>query len=161
MKTEQTQLDWFTVDARYLIRVSLVISELRCLTLTTGSGDWEPHAIRGKDNPQLELSYTTANGATNTLNTSQIGEIGMSASHRFGDRYRLQVEDPGAWLEVKVKGWELDDWGDDYMGESVVRFERRELLELIGYSTTRGMPYLTQHDGEWGVILRISVEKSN
>jgi len=161
LKTEQIDLKSFTVDIRRRIDVTLALNELRCLTLTTGSGPGEPHASRGNDHPELQLSYTSANGAINMLNTGELGAIDMGESQIYEDRFTMRIEDPGAWLEVRVQGWEVDVNEDDYMGESVIRLERIELLELIGRSATYGMPYLTGHDGEWGVTVRITVEESS
>jgi hypothetical protein len=145
-----------TVDPP-ISHVWIALTAFHCLETTSGPGS---------DEVYFRLGYETATGVKRYQRTAVVGGVDENEAYTFEGPISLAQADPGEWIDIKIAGWEEDDWpnGDDYLGEQRIRLSRHDLLLLraqpawMGRTTTRVLPRLAGDGGEYVVTLAVSIE---
>ncbi|MBC2644407.1 MULTISPECIES: endonuclease/exonuclease/phosphatase family protein [unclassified Rhodococcus (in: high G+C Gram-positive bacteria)] len=151
LATRQTDVRELHVSVhRPLGIITLTLKQFHCLEETDELGD---------DTVDFQLSYYAANGSRDARWVGNVDGVATGEVYKYQSPVVFRIHDPGAWLDLTVKGREKDDWpnADDEIDTGTIRVERRELTELIG-RTTRRVVRLAGDGGEYAVTVSIGVE---
>ncbi|WP_395811864.1 endonuclease/exonuclease/phosphatase family protein [Archangium minus] len=153
LTTRQTELREWTVDiTRPIQSVKLELVGFHCLNDTSERGEL--------DEVYFEFSCKADNGAKDSKPVGVTKKIKTGKIHTYNPRVQLDLRDPGAGLQVSILGKEQDKPGtDELLGSSSIRFERNDLLQLLGQpAATRVFPLLTGANGEYALKMAIEVD---
>lgn len=135
-------------------RVSVRMTRFKCLNVT-GSN---PIAESNDDEVRFHLRCRTEREPERAISTPAFEGV-QDGTERPISTPALEFGDPGAFLEISVRGEELGGiFGDTDLGTSTVTVSRAELLSLLDRPLTRGVPLLTGADGEYAVAVELVVE---
>lgn len=135
------------------------IRRLRALRETASDGWGYLHDSHESDEVKLTLKLRDAHGREDKTKTSRSGiDTGETVEPKSHASARLP-HDPGAHIDVHLRGKEIDDiTSDDNMGSSSLRISREDLLLSGGKPIQRVMPRLARAGGDYAVEIEIRAE---
>ncbi|MFE7800403.1 endonuclease/exonuclease/phosphatase family protein [Nocardia sp. NPDC057440] len=149
LETQQTHVRELHVTVRRpLGTTTLKLEQFHCLEETDEIGD---------DTVDFQLSYKPAQGIGISQWVGDVDDVATGDVYKYRSPVVFKIPDPGAWLDLTVKGREKDDLNaDDNIDTAKIRIERRELTELFR-RTMRRVVRLSGDGGEYAVTMSIAV----
>jgi endonuclease/exonuclease/phosphatase family metal-dependent hydrolase len=163
LMAEQTHILEPAFDATRTIRkVVIFVQRFHCMRVTGFVSQVLPPSRTDNDEVSFKLrarsereetiwvtNHTTYNGVTRGASFPVVNSA--------ADPIRLELGDPGAWLDISVTGDE-HDIGSDSLGEGSRRIWREALIRQGIWTYDYVLPRLTGDEGEYALTVSVTVE---
>ena len=163
IRTNQTNLNKITVEINKPIQ-EVRVELLGIHSLQETDGPIPGAQATGDDELEFQIGYQTASGSTGDTKSdeSETQDVGTGDIMFFSSPATLTFGDPGEFVVIDVKGWEVDEGlgivtGRAFLGQTSISVSRNELL-TSGLSFERVLPLLTGSDSEYAVRVRITTK---